>query len=72
MHDTLPFQTCSAEINLCNVLWNDPAWAGRLNQIIHCGPFQPAPFWDCVIPFDSIWKLSLWWAPLIRQKDMVE
>lgn len=25
IHDTLPFQTCSAEINLRNVLWNDPA-----------------------------------------------
>lgn len=59
VHDTLPFQTRSAEINLCNVLWDDPPWAGRLNQITHCGPFQPEPFWDCLIPFDSIWKFSL-------------
>lgn len=71
IHDTLPFQACYAEINLCNVLWDDPAWEGGFYQMTHCGPFQPEPFWDCVIPFDRIWKLSLS-DELIRQKDMVE
>lgn len=29
---------------LCNVLQDDPSWAGRLKQETHCGTFQPDPF----------------------------
>lgn len=31
-----------------NVLWDDPAWAGGLDQTTHCGPFQPGTFCDSV------------------------
>ncbi|KAJ7405946.1 hypothetical protein BTVI_67245 [Pitangus sulphuratus] len=29
---------------LCHVLWDDPVGAGRLDQMILCGAFQPDPF----------------------------
>lgn len=47
----------SAEINLCNVLWDDPAWAGGWTRWPTVIPFNLNQ--DCVIPFDRIWKLSL-------------
>ncbi|XP_017666979.1 PREDICTED: nicotinamide phosphoribosyltransferase isoform X1 [Lepidothrix coronata] len=28
---------------LSHVLWDDPGWAGRLDQMIRCGPFHPDP-----------------------------
>ncbi|KAF4793445.1 Reticulocalbin-2 [Turdus rufiventris] len=31
---------------LCHVLWDDPAAAGRLDQVTHCGHFQPDPLCD--------------------------
>lgn len=32
------------DTNLSNVLWDDPAGAGRLEQMTHRGLFQPDPF----------------------------
>lgn len=34
---------------LCHVLWDDPAWVWRLEQMTHCDPFQPDPFCDSII-----------------------
>lgn len=31
---------------LCHVLWDDPDYAGRLEQVTHCDSSQPDPFWD--------------------------
>ena len=36
----------------------DPASAGRLDQMIHRGPFQPLPFCDSVIPDQQDWFLA--------------
>lgn len=36
---------------LYHVLWDVPAQAGRLDQVISCGPFQPAPSCDSVTAF---------------------
>lgn len=38
---------------LCPVLWNDPAWIGRLDQMCHSCPFQTHPFCDCPSPLFS-------------------
>lgn len=40
---------CALIIMRSHVFQGDPAWAGRLEQMIHCGPSQPEPFWDSVI-----------------------
>lgn len=42
------FKNCLHAI-LCNVLQDDPAGVGRLDQIISSGAFQPDPFCDSVI-----------------------
>lgn len=36
-----------AMFHMRHVVWNDLAWAGRLDQMTHGGPFQPDPFCDC-------------------------
>ena len=32
--------------------------AGGLEQDGHCGPFQPRPFYDSMIPGKSAWRLG--------------
>lgn len=34
---------------LCNVFWDSPAQAGRLDRMTHCGLFQTDLFCDSVI-----------------------
>lgn len=54
-------ESCSMEILkndldviLCNVFYGDLAWAGRLDKITQCGPFQHNPFCESVI----LWQAS--------------
>lgn len=54
-HWIILFQSPSLEIFqnlqdtiLCSLLWDDPAGAEGLDQMTHCDPFQPDPFWDSV------------------------
>ena len=41
------FHTCLDAIP-CQVAWDNPAWAGKLDQMTCCGPVQPDPCHDSV------------------------
>lgn len=40
---------------LCNALQDNPTWAGRLNQVTHCGTFQPNPFYEDIEAHKDKW-----------------
>lgn len=43
---------------LCSVLWDDPAWAGRLVQMTYCHPIQPYPICDSVKRYNHLILIS--------------